>query len=108
MIVPVDHKHCRRCDTVKPLSSFRAKRQKMLSGAICDYHRATCKACDSEIDADRYQRRKQGLTGPSGRPAGSRNGVASLYVRPRLERDCDAAFMGWRAVEVVSFQGARL
>lgn len=102
-----DTKQCRRCERLLGLHMFRLKRHKYPDGRIHEYRRSDCVECQAEIDADRYQRRKQGLTGPSGRPAGSRNG-ASLYVRPRLERDCDAALMSWRAVEVVAFQGARL
>lgn len=111
MIVLEGFKHCHACDTTKANRMFRVKRHKRPNGEVCEYLQSCCIECQAEIDADRYQRRKQGLTGPSGRPMGSRNG-ASLYVRPRLERDCDAAFMGWRnvaqCVPVGAMLGARL
>lgn len=97
---------CTRCRTEKGSQHFRMKSKTYPDGKVFRYHDSNCNACRSEMDAIRYQRKKAGEVLRVGRPAGS--GSAALWQRPKSERECDAAFMGWRAVESVAFQGARL
>lgn len=108
-ISPEGHKHCRRCDTVKSLHLFRMKRKRNPSGSLCEYPMNVCIACQAEQDAERYERRKLGITLPPGRPLKAT--PEALYRRPPVEVECDAAFMGWRVAHhatVVAFQGPRL
>jgi hypothetical protein len=103
----MDTKTCTRCNAEKGLHNFRTKAKTYPDGKVFRYHDSNCNACRSEMDAIRYQRKKTGEVLRVGRPP--KGEAEPLWHRPASELACDAALMGWRAVDRrVAFQGPRL
>ena len=96
----MDSKTCSICGLMQGIEHFQLKRKPRKDGTIYVYRDGRCNACRYLADQSRYLRKM-------GQPKSAKLD-GPLWPRPLDERECDAAFMGWRAVESVAFQGARL
>lgn len=100
----MDNKTCSICELLHGIEHFQLKRKPRKDGTIYVYRDSRCNACRYLADQSRYLRKM-------GRPKSAKVD-GPLWPRPVDERDCDAAFMGWRnvaqCVPVGAMLGARL